>query len=56
MNNLSYSPFIPDPPKFTNFGIQACPTHGYSSIATSNDGNSTQKCLLCGWTHRNVKQ
>lgn len=49
MNNLSYSTFIPDPQKFTNHGIQGCPTHGYSAIITTNDGNSTQKCMTCGW-------
>ena len=55
MNNLSYSTFVPNTPTITNYGIRPCPTHGYSAIATTNDGNKTQKCMICSWTHQNGK-
>ncbi len=55
MNNLGYSTFIANPPKMTNCDIKpSCPTHGNNHIVTTNDGNKTQKCLLCNWTHHNT--
>jgi len=40
---LSYSTFIPDPPKFI--------THGHRNISTTNDGNKKQTCMICNWTY-----
>lgn len=51
MSQLSYSSFTPEPSKFVNHGILGCPTHGYTAIATTNDGNTRQQCLKCGWAH-----
>jgi hypothetical protein len=49
---LSYSTFIPDPPKFITHGIKPCPTHGHRNISTTNDGNKKQTCMICNWTYQ----
>jgi hypothetical protein len=57
MNNLSYSTFVsnpPNPPKLTIYSIKPCPKHGYNHTVTTNDGNKTQKCMICNWTHQNT--
>jgi hypothetical protein len=56
MNNLTYSYFTPKPNKFTsiNYDIKSCPTHGFQSILTTNDGNKTQMCTICNWIYQHT--
>jgi hypothetical protein len=55
MNYSSYNTLIPNPPKFTNYSVKSCPTHGYKNTVTSNDGNKTQKCMLCNWSYQHIE-